>query len=205
MVMNILHRKEQLVLTAIDIIDDIGIQNLTTREIAKRQKISEATLFRHFKNKNELLIAVLDYLIQFDTDILQTTKLKHQKPIDALIYMIISYAEYYENYPAITTILQIFDVLLYEEDLAVKVKEIQASRTSMIRQMIEEAMESGELKKDLDSNMITAIIFGFFREICFEWRVGGCAFPLKEKTRSTLMLLLQALGERGTIGGNDNR
>ena len=48
---NILHRKEQLILTAIEIIDEIGIQRLTTREIAKRQQISEATIFRHFKIK----------------------------------------------------------------------------------------------------------------------------------------------------------
>ncbi len=195
MILDILHRKEQLVLTAIDIIDDIGIQNLTTREIAKRQKISEATLFRHFKNKNELIIAVLDYVTQFDADILQSSKLKHQKPIDALIFMITSYVEYYENYPAITTVLQIFDVLLYEEDLAKKVKEIQASRTSMIRQMIEEAMEAGDLKKNLDSDMIAIMIIGFLREICLEWRVGGCTFPLKDKMRSTLTMMLQALGE----------
>ncbi|MDD4730008.1 MAG: NAD(+)--rifampin ADP-ribosyltransferase [Dysgonamonadaceae bacterium] len=56
-----LHRKERLIRTAIEIVDEIGIQGLTTKEIAKRQDVSEATLFRHFASKNELLKAVLDY------------------------------------------------------------------------------------------------------------------------------------------------
>jgi AcrR family transcriptional regulator len=111
--LRVLDRKEQLTLTAIEIIDELGIQNLTTRQIAQRQDISEATLFRHFKNKKELLASVLDYFVQFDTDILQSTKLHNLRPTQALIYLITSYAEYYENYPAISSILQIYNFLLY--------------------------------------------------------------------------------------------
>ena len=73
---NILHRKILLIITTIDIIDELGIQGLSTREIAKRQGVSEATIFRHYKNKNELLLAVLDYFSQFDEDIFQSTRIK---------------------------------------------------------------------------------------------------------------------------------
>lgn len=184
--MSIIHRKEQLVLTAIDIIDDLGIQNLTTREIARRLNISEATLFRHYKNKNELLMAVLDYFVQFDRDIFQSIKLKDYKPTMALTYMLSSYAEFYENYPAVTTIIQVLGVFLYEEGLVDRVHEIQASRASKIYQMIEEAKDSGEIKTELESEMIGVLIIGFFKEICFIWKAGGCDFSLKDKINSTL-------------------
>jgi AcrR family transcriptional regulator len=93
--LSLLHRKEYLVLTAIDIIDELGIQGLTTREIAKRQNVSEATIFRHYKNKNDLLLAVLDYYKQFDTDIFQSIQLTQIKPMDAIRYYVMEYAEYY--------------------------------------------------------------------------------------------------------------
>lgn len=193
MSLNILHRREQLTLTAIDIIDELGIQKLTTREIAKRQNISEATLFRHFKNKNELLISVLDYFVQYDEDILQSTKLHKLSPTKALIYLITTYAEYYENYPAIASILQIFDVLRYEEELTDIIKGIQAKRTAAIYQLIEEARRAGELRDEVDSNAVAYMISGFFREICFNWRISDYGFSLRGRLLSTLELLLKAL------------
>jgi AcrR family transcriptional regulator len=36
-----------------------GIMGATTREIARRARVNEVTLFRHFKNKNELLRRVI--------------------------------------------------------------------------------------------------------------------------------------------------
>ncbi|MDF2942412.1 MAG: transcriptional regulator TetR family [Herbinix sp.] len=191
---NLLHRKEQLILTAIDIIDELGIQKLTTREIARRQGVSEATLFRHFKNKNELLLAVLDYFIQFDEDILQSTKMNELKPMEALQFHVISYAEYYENYPAITAILQLFDVLRYEEELADKIKYIQESRTAMLQHLVEEAQRTGEICKEVNSNMLAVIISGFCREICLNWRLAKGTYSLRERTLTTLGLLLNTIG-----------
>lgn len=192
MTTNVLHRKEALILTAIDIIDELGIQKLTTREIAKRQNISEATLFRHFKNKNELLIGVLDYFIQFDADIFQTTKINNLGPMKAISYLINTYAGYYENYPAIASILLIFDVLQYEEDLAERIRQIQESRTFALRQLLDEAIIRGELRGDTDSNILAVMISGFFREICLNWKMSKAAFSLKDQTLFALDMLLKA-------------
>jgi AcrR family transcriptional regulator len=196
MVMNILHRKEQLILTAIDIIDELGIQKLTTREIAKRQDVSEATLFRHFKNKNELLVAVLDYFVQFDSDILQSARMNNLRPGDALLFLIKSFAEYYENYPAIATLMQIFDVLRYEEDLSDKVKQIQEERTMALQHLIEDAIAAGEFRADLNSRNIAIMISGFFKESCFHWKLSEASYSLKEQVISTLELLLTSLREK---------
>ncbi len=190
---NILHRKEQLILTAIDIIDELGIQRLTTREIAKRQQISEATLFRHFNNKNELLMAVLDYFIQFDADILESTKLHQLRPTEAITYLITSYAEYYENYPAIASILLIFHVLINEEELSGKIVEIQEDRTATIESLVKKAVQSGELRGDVDTNMIAVMIYGFFRELCLNWKISNHKFSLRDRSSSTLEMLLATL------------
>jgi len=189
---NVLHRKERLIITTIDIIDELGIQKLTTREIARRQDVSEATIFRHFKNKNELLLTVLEYFTQFDEDILQSIHLRDSKPLEALRYFIISYSEYYENYPAITSILQIFDVLRYEPELSQKINEIQYSRTNTLKELVEAAIDTGEICKGTDSGILAVMISGLTRELCFNWRLSHFAFSLKESTKAALELLLVA-------------
>lgn len=189
---NILHRKERLVITAIEIIDELGIQGLSTREIAKRQGVSEATLFRHFKNKNELLMAVLDHFSKFDDDIFQSTKLKKLSSKEAITYFIGSSVEYYENYPAVTSIMQVFDVLKYDPELTEKVKDILISRTNFIKQFIEAAQIAGDIRSDVDSENLSDMISGFCREICLKWRFDSQKFSLRERTLSTLKMVLNA-------------
>ncbi|NLC19709.1 MAG: TetR/AcrR family transcriptional regulator [Clostridiales bacterium] len=129
---SILHRKDKLIITTLEIIDEIGIMNLSTREIASREGVSEATLFRHYRNKNDLLMAVLDYFTQFDNDLYQTTMLKKLNPLDAIRFFLSSLAEFYENYPAITVITQLMDTLRYEPELEEKVRSIVFQRSQLL-------------------------------------------------------------------------
>jgi AcrR family transcriptional regulator len=186
---SLLHRKERLILTTIELIDEIGIQKLTTREIAKREGVSEATIFRHYASKNELLISVLDYFTQYDADLLQTAKMRELKPLDALKFIINSYAEYYENYPAITSILQIFDVLRYEADLSEKILVIQQERTAILTQLIEAAVKDGKLKNTTKPQVLAVMLSGFFRELCFNWRLNQCTYSLRDKTQEVFELI----------------
>jgi AcrR family transcriptional regulator len=191
---NVLHRKDRLIITAIEILDELGIQGLSTREIAKREGVSEATLFRHYKNKNELLIAVLGFFSKYDTDIFQTAKLRGLGPKEAIIFLVGSTVEYYENYPAITSIMQILDVLQYEPDLKEKVNSIFKSHNEAIKQLIDEARRCNEIIP-VDADDLSNIITGLCREICLKWRLEGRNFSLKERTLSALKTLLEAFSQ----------
>lgn len=196
---NILHRKEKLIITTIEIIDELGIQGLSTREIARRQGVSEATLFRHYKSKNELLSAVLDYFSQFDEDIFLSTRMKSLAPKEAITYLIKLYSEYYENYPAITSIMQVFDVLRCEPVLTEKVKGILNNRYRFIKQLVQDAQKNNEINPHADSEDVADIINGFCREICLKWRWDDRVFSLSERTLSALHMFLEALSQNNNI------
>lgn len=177
-----LNRKDRFIISAIEIISEIGIQGLSTREIAKRQGVSEATLFRHFKNKNDLLLSVLDYFTQYDKDLFQSTRIKNLKPTEAIIYLISALAGYYESYPEIIALMQTFNVLSFEAELTDRVKNIMSSRSQFIKQLIEDAQKTDEIRPDIDSDHLLSIIFGFFHEICSKWRLENRSFSLKDRT-----------------------
>lgn len=187
-----LHRKESVILTAIEIIDELGIQGLSTREIAKRQGISEGTLFRHFKSKNEIILAVLDYFSKYDADIFQSVRMKGLKTKEAISFLIDSYAIYYENYPAITAVTQIYGVLSSEAEFADTVKSILDSRRDFLREVIEGGQKKGEVKADIESEILADIIVGAFGSICLSWRMNGRNFPLRAKILAALNMLLEA-------------
>ncbi len=190
-----IHRKERVVITVIDILDELGIQGLSTREIARRQGISEGTLFRHFKNKNEIILAVLEHFSKFDRDIIQSIKLMQLMPRKAITYFINAYSEYYENYPAITSVTQVLDELARDSELGGKVKSIFNCRRDFIRDMVVEGQRVKEFRGDFDSESLADVISGISTSICFRWRMCGLGFPLKERILSTLDMILDSFSK----------
>lgn len=187
-----LHRKESVVLTAIEIIDELGIQGLSSKEIATRQGISEGTLFRHFTSKNDIIIAVLDKFSQFDSDIFNSAKLKSASFKEAINYLFNSYVEYYENYPAITSIVNAYESFRWDSKLENKLRGILQGRYDFIEYLIGEGKRNGELMADIKSSDLADVYIGFFNSITLKWRMSQYEFPLKERMFSTLDMVTGA-------------
>jgi AcrR family transcriptional regulator len=83
-----LFRKESIVLNTIDVINEFGIQSVSTKEIAKRMNVSEGTVFKYFSKKSDLLFAVLEHYSQYDDDIFTTIRSKNMDPKEAIIFYI---------------------------------------------------------------------------------------------------------------------
>lgn len=186
----LLHTKESLILSTIEVINEKGLQGLTTREVAKRQGIGESTIFKHYKSKNELILAVLDYFSQYDEAIRQSLELKELKPIEAITYFVEAYVTYYENYPEITAIILSYEGLMREAELSAVVNRIFTNRIITIKALIEEAKRQNEISKHVDAEGLVDLIIGLERVVVLRWRQENYSFSLKGHILKTLKMLL---------------
>jgi AcrR family transcriptional regulator len=193
--MFLLKRKDGIITSTIQALHEVGIQNLSTKEIAKREGVSEGTLFRHFKNKTEIMLSVLDHFSQYDEAIIQACVNRNTKPIETIQNYIIAYTEYYQNYPEITVIVQAYDSLLADPELSNKVKSIITIRVHFIQKVIEEAKLQGDLIDSVDSVYLSDLIVGGFRATCLRWRMEKYHFSLKDESVSMIDMLLNAFAK----------
>lgn len=178
--MNYIKRKESIILTAIEIIDRLGFQGLSIKEIAKRQDISEGTLYKHYKSKDDLMLAVLEYYTMFDDEIFQTIKLKNYTTRESITYYVTRFAEYYQSYPELTALLNLNEFLRNEAGISHKVIQIFEERSAFIAFLIDKGIDKGEVCSDTNAESLTAIILGSFRFITLKWRIQNYSFPLKQ-------------------------
>ncbi|MDF2569801.1 MAG: transcriptional regulator TetR family [Sporomusa sp.] len=203
MTISLLHRKESVVLTAIEIIDELGIQGMSTKELAKRQGISEGTLFKHFKRKNEIILDVLDHFSKFDLAIFESTlarKAESEKTVDMIRFWVDAYATYYENYPAITALAQLYDVFNYDPVLSGKVKDIYSKRLGYLNQIIKDIQQAGEIEATIDSTILVNIIIGSFNTICLTWRLAGRNFSLRDRTLAAIDVIVELFRIKKSVG-----
>lgn len=186
----LLHTRESLILSCIKVISEQGIKGFTTREVAKKQGISESTIFKHYKTKNELILAVLEYFSQYDQAIIETLELKKLKPLEAITFFVDSYVTYYENYPEITAITLSYEGLIHDSELSDAVYKIFNRRYNTMLSLVEDAKCQQEIARDIDSKNLTDLIIGLKRFTILRWSLGNNEFPLKEHTMRTLQMLL---------------
>ena len=54
-------RQIEIIQNATQLIGEKGIQNFTTKNLAKRLSLTEPSIYRHFKNKDEILFSMLHF------------------------------------------------------------------------------------------------------------------------------------------------
>lgn len=185
-----LTRKESIILSAIEIIDEFGINDLALRGLSFRQGISEAALYRHFKSKEEIILAVFDYYSRFDTSIMNTVRDSQLKAKQGIIFFIKSLVETYEAHSAMTSLALSFEILMKNDLVVQKVKEIFNSRSNFITSLIQEGQKEGLINKKFDSENLSDTIIGIERTITLKWRMNKFSFPLRDRVLSAVQSVL---------------
>lgn len=193
---SLVKRRESIIVSTIETLNDVGLQNLSTKLIAKHEGVSEGTLFRHFKNKSEIMLGVVDHFSQYDDAIIETCKRTNLSPLETIKYFFNAYAEYYENYPEITVVVQAYDSLMCDPELSEKVRSIINKRSEFIIKTIKEAQDNGIIQSNQDCRLIENIISGASKEICLKWRMGKFSFSIKEKTAEMVDAVLTGFSEK---------
>jgi AcrR family transcriptional regulator len=192
MEISLLHRREGIIISTIETLNEVGLQNLSTKLIAKREGVSEGTLFRHFKNKTEIMLAVIDHFSQFDNAIMDAAVNRKLNSIETIRHFICAFAEYYQNYPAITVVVQAYDSLMCDSELCDKMKSIIDKRSEFLLKNIKIGQENGMINPNIKGELLEDLISGGSRDICLKWRMSNFSFSLKDRTLEMLDMVLNA-------------
>lgn len=138
-------RKDRIISSAIEIISDSGLSALTTRNLAIKENMSEALLYKYFGGINEVLIEVVDYYTKFDKQIRHTFMSKEGTNIQKLRDYLDAYATYYDNYYAISTLMLQYEELLHNIDTREKIAWCIAERQNFMVDLFKNAIKDGEI------------------------------------------------------------
>ena len=192
MEINNLHRRENIISCTIDLLHERGIHGVSTKLLAKKLDISEGTIFKYFPKKKDLLLGVLDQFSLYDEDIFWTAQNKKSDSQEALLFYLDAYLTYYENYPAITVLMQIYDSFYGIPELEEKSKQIFFTRFNYMTQLIEISQADGKISKHIEPHTLAEILSATFRGICMRWRISNFNFSLYEEVMKTVKTLLDA-------------
>ncbi len=173
-------RQEQIVEKAINLIAEHGIQNVTIKNIAKEVGVSEPALYRHFKNKYEILDAVIDVFtlkIQPAIDILNNS----ENPISGIQNFIKIHFDIFNENSDIAGIIFSESNFKNENKLLEKVFDLMNKTRMALEKVIGEGQQNNQIRSDVSPSSISRIIIGSLRLLVTQWSISNKSFVLKEE------------------------
>lgn len=174
-------RREEIIETSLQIIFNQGFSNLTMRNIAKRINISEAAIYRHFKNKKE----ILDYLIQpvFERNSSLKDIADEEDLLQVLENLMNQHLETVEKCPYITAILFQEEIFREFPDIRDRFKAHRLERERFIIYLVEMGKERNIISQDVDSEIFALLFMGSIRMSVLRWRGSEFSYSLEGEAK----------------------
>lgn len=154
-----------------DLIGGKGLQNLTIKNLANKMCCSEPALYRHFKDKTEILKSLLtfhkDLIHQKVFTIIKSDKAALQKLKEITDFKF----QHIQNNPSIIMVIFSETSFQYNSILANLVARIMNQRNKKLIGIIEQGQKEGGIKDDISADKIATIIMGSMRFTVLKWKL----------------------------------
>jgi len=171
-------RQHQIIETAIKIIARKGIQNLTTKNLAKEIGISEPALYRHFNNKLELLKGIIKYFRIFMNPAFGKME-EAETPIQKIEEFFIAHLKIFNHNCDLAKVIFSEANFQNEEILINSMNAIMNKSQQKLIAIIAKGQELNEIQGGISSLNISRIIIGSIRFMVIQWTMSGMIFDLE--------------------------
>lgn len=140
--------KEIILKTAAEKIQLYGLRKFTMDEIAEELKISKKTLYKYFSGKDEIIHQYFSEIIRSDIESTEES-LKDAESLIAKLNAII------HSYHKFRLPKQVYNESnkFYHKDWE-KVQNLENYKLKLTKEILKEAVDEGDLKKDIDLNIV---------------------------------------------------
>lgn len=174
-------RQSEILKEAIKLIAEKGIQGLTIKNLAKSINVTEPAIYRHFENKQQILVGILSFYSENKENYLTTIGNDSINPIIKLKSIFESRFKYFSKNPAIASV--IFSEELFRNDrlLSDRVFEIMNSSQKIMLEIIKKGQNLNTIIDSVPAEQLAFIITGALRLIVTKWRLSNYSFNLEDE------------------------
>ena len=195
-------RKRQIIKSTVDIMSEAGVAGATTARIAADVGVSEPALYRHFKNKQGMLLAALD---DISARLIVHTVSAAEGADDVVMQLRLMSAAFYDfvmSNPEETRVL--FEVVsaVRGADMRTAVRERFAQLLAVIEAVLVDGVDRGALREDLDVSLAAWEILSLGVTLYFASTLGLEDVLTKEKALAAVERLLESIETPKERSGN---
>jgi TetR/AcrR family transcriptional regulator, fatty acid metabolism regulator protein len=172
-------RQQEIIETALELINENGIQNLTIKNLSKKLGIAEPAIYRHFENKIQILVSILDLMKQNSNDIFSSELKSEKSAVQKIEQLFKKHFRSFSEMPSLASVVFSEEMFRNEKVLIEKISELIEQNNKILLTILNEGQNNNELRNDIDAAHLAVIIMGALRLFVKKWQISGFTFDLQ--------------------------
>lgn len=186
-------RQQEIIENALSLINEKGIQGLTIKNLSKRLGITEPAIYRHFENKIQILVSILDLLKKNTSGIFVD---EISRDVSATLKVELLFEKHFQSFvrmPSMASVVFSEEIFRNEEMLTDKISEVIEQNNRDLFMILEDGQKKGEIRSDVDAGHLVILIMGSLRLFVKKWQYSGFSFNLetegKKLVKSVILMI----------------
>jgi AcrR family transcriptional regulator len=174
-------RRDQVVTAALKLIGESGMTSLTTAAIAREVGMSEANIYRHFQNKEEILSETIKRIgegLMRNVDIAMNSA---STPIGRLRRAFQLHLQYVDQNRGIPRLLFSDDIHSNKTNLKPKLLEIISGYVLLLENLIKEGKKDGSLKQYIEPKSTALMFIGMVQISIIRWILNDFKLSIEDE------------------------
>ncbi|MFZ4547500.1 MAG: TetR/AcrR family transcriptional regulator [Bacteroidales bacterium] len=187
--MDITPRQLEIIEAAGKILTASGVSGLTIKNLAKEMQFSESAIYRHFKSKEEIILAMLNYLAD-GMDKRLSNLAKPTDPVEQFKSLFREQFRFFSENPHF--VVAVFSDGLMEESQLINQSFLKLLNVKIknLMPIIMEGQQKGIFTNAITTDELMHIIMGTFKLQMFKWRIANFEFDIKRSGDNMVQSLL---------------
>jgi len=188
-------RQEQIKQAVLDIIYTDGLKNLSTRNLAKKIGMSEGTIFRHFRSKQDITLAIIKDVQEEFIGSLRIIANSTADPEERLHDFLCKTVKYLTENKGITMLL--FSEASNNNDTVLKsnLQQIFNNQKKLVSKIILDGIALGKWDENIEINEVAMLYMGIPVSLNIDLVLSGGVFYAENFCSKMIHLLTKMLSK----------
>ena len=166
-------RKEQILQASVEIISEYGVRGMSISNIAKAVGIVPSAIYRHYENKDEILLDIVKMFSQELQKLIEKAEEQVQNPLSRIKKVLFMHVQLMLRNRFFPVFMFSEEVFLDDKNLKRQFKGAFGKFLGHIAKYFSEAKEQNLIRPDISEQSLTMMYLGLFLPIAISLIVLG--------------------------------
>jgi AcrR family transcriptional regulator len=188
-------RQEQIVEAAMSLVAEQGLRRLSVGAVARRVGLVPSGIYRHFKNKAELIDAMLGQVEQRMLANVRASREEHTDALDCLKDVLMRHIRFLREGKVLSVPRMVFaeDVYAGHPDRKRRVLRVLKQYMGQVADVVRLGQSQGSIRSDIDPQTVAMMLFGIVVPAGIFWHLTDGGFDVTRHAQRAWRLFVAAV------------
>jgi len=188
-------RKQEIVDISWDLLTQHGAAYVTIKNISQKAQISEAAIYRHYKDKHSILMALVENFESHVMDNIDNPARVYKNPLLKLKEIMKNHLILTETRQRIMFAITAESIHFNDDELRRKILSVIENYKERIKDILKQARKQGLVRKNVNLDSVSFVFFGLIEAAVIQYALTNYTVPPIGKFNTLWQVFLNGIYE----------